>query len=287
MKHAIPSDHAIPPALRDLFEAKLATGDIELPLLPDTAARVLAASDEEETDAREIAELIQRDQSLAAHVMRVANSAAYGGLEQIVSLQQAVSRLGMSAVAEIALAVSMRGRVFRVPGYQSHIRTMWQHSAMAGVYAKEVARTRRFNVEGAFLCGLMHDVGRPVVMMAFLDVLKAVTDKPAPFRLLEAAMEHYHELVGGQLAEQWDLPPWVRSSIQYHHDYTAAVSHHEDVRSTYLADLLAKWALEDGTTPDDFDFNLPVLADLGLYRDDVEELLGRRGEVLDIAESFL
>ena len=165
----------LPDKLRDLFEQYVAAGRLELPFLPTTATQVLGACNEGSCDARELSELIQTDQSLAGHVLRIANSAAYAPLEPIVSLQQATSRLGMQTMCEIALAVSMKGRVFKVPGYQTKVRAMWVHSAMAGCYAKEIARKIRHNVEGAFLCGLLHDVGKPVVMQGFLDILKDMT----------------------------------------------------------------------------------------------------------------
>jgi HD-like signal output (HDOD) protein len=286
VKDTQPSTSTLPRALQDLFEAKLVTGQIELPFLPETTSQILASCGSEDSDPRQVAELIQRDQSLAAHVLHISNSAAYAPKEPIVSLQQAVSRLGLDTVRDIAVAVSLKGRVFRAPGYQTVIRAMWQHSAVAGCYAKEIARLRRFNVEGAFSCGLMHDVGKPMVMLAFLDLLKGLTQRPPPFKLLEAAMEQFHPHVGGMLVDQWGLPPWIKASILHHGDYTLAQDYREDVMSTHLADELTKWALATELIDDDFDFEMPVLGDLNLYRDEVEQLLQRRSQVLDIAEAF-
>ena len=278
---------ALPTPLRTLFEARVETGSIELPFLPDTPAQVLAACNEEQCDAKRLADLIQRDQALAGHVLRVSNSAAYAPKEPIVSLQQAVSRLGMGTICEIALAVSMKGRVFRVPGYQVKIREMWMHSAMASCYAKEIARIRRHNVESAFMGGLLHDVGRPIVMQGFLDVLKGLTDQKAPVKLLESCMDLFHERVGAKLVEHWSLPPWVRSSIEHHHDYDKAEDYHTEAMTAHLADHLAHWAADEDLTEEDFDADLPVLSDLNIYADELEELLRRRGEVLEVAEAFL
>ena len=286
MKFSLPTVPPLPQILRDLFEAKLAAGAIELPFLPDTASKVLEASNAEESDARSVAELIQRDQALATHVLHVANSAAYAPKEPIVSLQQAISRLGFGVVCDITIAVSVKGRVFRIPGYQVKVRAMWQHSAMTGVYAKEIARLRRFNVEGAFSCGLIHDVGKPVVMQGFLDILGEMTTKKVPIKLLESAMDAYHGLVGGALVEQWSLPPWIKASIVHHHDYQNATEFNEDVMCTHLADLLAHWAISEELTDDDFDHDLPVLRELNLYRDEIEHLLQLRHDVLDVAEAF-
>ena len=111
-----------------MLQQKINT-DLELPFLPETAAEVVASCNSGDCDARELAELLQRDQSLASHVLRVANSAAYAPKEAIVSLQQATSRLGVATICEIAIAVSLHGNVFRVPGHKVRVRELWIHSA--------------------------------------------------------------------------------------------------------------------------------------------------------------
>lgn len=277
----------LPPPLQTLFEARIETGEFELPFLPDTPAQVLAASNDDDCDARVLADLVQRDQALAGHVLHVANSSAYAPQEPIVSLQQAVSRLGLGTVAEIALAVSIKGKVFRVPGYQVKIREMWMHSAMTAAYAKEIARLRRHNVESAFMGGLLHDVGKPIVLQAFLDTLKELTQKKAPMKLLESCMLQFHERVGGQLVAHWELPDWMRASAEHHHEYELAEEFQQEAMTTHLADRLAHWAADEEATAADFDRDLPVISDLNIYGDEVEELLQRRGDVLEVAEAFL
>ena len=218
--------------------------------------------------------------------MRLSNSVAYAPVEPIVSLQQAVSRLGMGMIGEMTMAAAMKGRVFRVPGYQVKIREMWQHSAIAGAYSKEIARLRRLNVEGAALGGLMHDVGKPIVMIAFLDALSDLTEKKPPIRLLEAAMAAFHEEVGATLIDQWNLPRWVYASILHHHEYQEADEFGDEVATVHLADRLAHWAFDEDRTAEDFDTDLPVLSDLNIYEDELDVLLQLRGKMMEIAETF-
>jgi putative nucleotidyltransferase with HDIG domain len=278
---------ALPAPLRALLERRFADEGLELPLLPDTAAQVLSLCNEETCDARSLAALIERDQSLAGHVLRVSNSAAWAPKEPIVSLQQAVSRLGTSNLCEIAIAVSLEGRVFRVPGHQVRIREMWMHSAAAAVYAKEVARRLRRNVESAFLCGLLHDVGKPIVLQVLLDSVRTKTDAPVPAPLLEAAMDEFHAEVGARMALRWSLPAWAARAIAGHHDYASQEEHREEAMVAHLADLLSHWALDSKLREDDFERELPVLDDLGLYEEDLDALLEKRGGVLEVAEAFL
>ncbi len=280
-------DRALPQKLRDLLEARLASDGLNLPFLPGAASRVMAACNDERCDGRSLAELISRDQSLASHVLRVANSAAYAPKEPIVSLQQAVSRLGMSTVCEIAVAVSLKGRIFRVPGQQVKIRQMWMHSAASAVYAREVARLLRANVEGAFLCGLLHDVGRPMVMQFVLDILVELGEHVAPEVVLDAAMDEFHERVGALMVRRWKLAEWMAEAIGNHHHYEAAGEHKREAMITCLADIVTHWALAQDEKQQDFPEDHPVIAELGFYADDVDNLLGMRGRVLELMEVFL
>ncbi len=280
-----PAKFKLPDPVRSLLERKIQS-ELDLPFLPDTSAQVLSLCNDEHCNAQKLSELIQRDQSLASHVLRVANSAAYAPKEPIVSLQQAVSRLGLGTICEISVAVSFRGRVFEVPGFQMRVREMWMHSATSGVYAKEVARLLRRNVEGSFLCGLLHDVGRPIVLQMLLDQARKRTQKPVPAGILEAAMNEFHERVGAMVSERWKLAPWMAQVVGHHHDPALATQYREEAFITHLADLLSHWAL-GAAAAEEFQAEAPLLSNLNLYRKDLEELLKMRGRVLEVAEAFL
>ena len=148
--------------LRQQLVERVSQRRLELPMLPQTATDVLSLCNDSSCDTARLSSLIQRDQALAAHTLHIANSAAYAPREPIVSLQQAIGRLGFKTMCDIAVAVAMRSKVFVLKGHEERLRAMWLHSAMSGTWAKEIARACRRNVEGAFLCGLLHDIGQPV-----------------------------------------------------------------------------------------------------------------------------
>lgn len=276
----------LPSPVREAFQARIA-GELELPLFPETAARVMAACRDENFDLQKLADLITHDQSLAVHLLRVANSAAYAPREPIVSLQQALSRLGVTTVSEIVIAVSLKGRVFAVPGYQTRIRALWMHSAAAAAYAKEVATLLRRGVESAFLCGLLHDVGMPIAMQVLCDLVREKGSSPVPPPTMEAAMMEFHRELGTRIAQSWRLGPWIASVIRFHHDPLKAVTHQHEVLITSLADELAYWALDDTRGKDAFSAKLPQIAALNLSEQHLEALLAKRGRILEITEAFL
>ncbi len=271
-------------SLHDELVRRIDSGALELPILSDTAAKVMTLCSEASCDARRLAELIQRDQALAGHVLRVANSAAYAPSEPIVSLQQAVSRMGLSVMRDISLAIAVKGKVFSVPGFEAELRELWLHSASAGAWAKEIARLRRRNVEGAFLAGLMHDIGKPVVLQAALDVYREA-QRPADAKALRTWLDEHHTRVGSALLEHWSMPDWMQAATLWHHDPESAPEESlETAAMVCLADHLSHWSLGDGKSSEDAIRSLGVLAPLSLYADDLDELFGRRDQVSAVSK---
>jgi len=282
-----PNPPLLPAKVRILLEQRLSGNDLELPVLSDTAMQVLAIADEENVDAKTLADILQRDQALASHVLRVSNSAAYAPKEPIVSLQQAISRMGFPTVREIAVSVAVRAKVFDVPGHRVRVRQLWMHSAATAVFAREVARLRRQNVEAGFLCGLLHDVGKPMVAQVLADEAQKHTDRPIPPVILEAAMDAFHVELGSRMVRHWKLPAWVVGAIEGHHDFRTKGEHADLARLTNLADELSHWALTEGYNQDDFPAELPIVRALGMYADDLVKLLDMRGPVIEVVEAFL
>jgi putative nucleotidyltransferase with HDIG domain len=274
-------------ALRAAVAHRLATGELTLPLLPRVASQVVTLVGSAKADANRLAELIHRDPALAGQVLRIANSPAYMPRMPIVSLQQAVSRLGLNAVTEIAFAASVQSGVFRVPGYESVLNQLWRHALASGAFAKEIARVRRLNVESAFLCGLLHSVGKPTLLQLVTDVAQSRASRVGPI-LLVALLDELHTLVGVRIAEQWCLPKPVVAAIEHFVDYAKAGAFRQEAMITFLADRLATHALEPTHFSGDDGFrDTPAIADLNLYPDDVTGLLARRDKVLELVSAMV
>lgn len=276
------------PALHEAIEQKLADGELELPMLPQVASEILAEGSADTTDVRRLSDLLHRDQALAGHVLRVANSAAYAGDVRIQSIQQALIRIGMVQMREIVVTVALHGKIFRSATHADLVADLWRHSTVAGLYGKEIARQVRSNVESAFVCGLLHDVGKPVVLGIVLDVSTA-TSQPATREACLLALDTFHTRVGRLLAERWQLPEPVVEAIAGHHEAEFVPSVTPSVQMTALADLLAYAAVK---SDEEFEAEKrmleghPLYAALNLYPDDVAALFAKRAVVLQQAESL-
>ena len=273
------------PRFHAWLEHQLAS-DLELPLLPDVAARIVAMCDDDDTEARDVQCALEQDPSLASNFLRIANSAMYASRDPIVSLKQAVSRLGLIATRGIALSASVRGRVFQVPGHEASVRAIWQHSVVAAAFAREIARSLRSNVEGAFLCALLHDVGRPIVLQAALAAPESVMRKPIPAALLASAMDDLHAVVGGRAIRAWKLADWTAAAVEHHHRPERAAPFEDEARVTRLADLMAHWAIDGDARFEAFPMGDPVVAELELYREQIDALLALRPAVLETAQAL-
>jgi len=258
---------------------------IDLPVLPQVAGKVMALANDPSADAARLSALIHQDQALAAHVLRIANSPAYMPRTPIASLQHAVAMLGMNQLSEIAVTISLKSGAVNIPGHEAEVRQLWRHALASGAYAKEIARMRRYNVESAYLCGLLHTVGKPVV-------LKTVTAIASEMHLsLESAaivslLDGYHSRVGSLIAHEWALPPQVATSIIYYGIYEQAPAHRQEAMMTSLADRLATYILE----PDSFDDSTlrehGVFADLNFYPNDIDALLSLKAQVLNLVDTM-
>lgn len=279
-----PAQTVLSTSLCTHLEARIASGTLELPMLPHVASQVLALSASDDANARSLAELLHRDQAIAAHVLRVANSPLYRPRVPLVSLQQAISRLGLATLRDIVVAVSMQSRMFNVPHYATEARTLWQHAIYTAAYAREIARRCRRNVEGAFLGGLLHDVSKPVLLLALAD-LQAQVQEPIPPLVVTTAMDAYHTQVGALLAATWALPQAVCESMVYHHDPSAAPAYPEAALITCLADRVAYALVQPDSTLAHLRHD-PLWAQLNLYPDDVEALLGESQAIVHFAEAI-
>lgn len=254
---------------------------LELPTMPASAARVLAMCQDGSVDAAQLSEVIHQDPAIASNVLRVANSASYVGHQPCSSLQQAVSRLGLQLVTEVATAASMGARLTAGGARSELAADLWRHSVTTAFYTKEIARSRRRNVETAFLCGLLHDVGKAVLLASL-----TADDLRAPSEELCAALDEHHVAAGLELAEEWGLPEPVVASIRWHHAPESAVLHGDVAMTVCLADLLSHLASPGGLTaaPTEADLRChDVLVGLNLYPDEVDRLLGLRDRAVEFA----
>ncbi len=269
---------------RSFLVERIEQGSLKLPLLPRAASQVMSIISDPKADAARLSALIHQDQTLAGHLLRIANSPAYMPRSPIVSLQQAIAWLGLDVLSEIAFTISIQQGVFRADGYTEAIKHLLRHALITALVAREIARQRRHNVESAFLCGLLHAIGKPVVLHVLSDVQKDWRTK-LEWEPVERLMQEFHIPVGVMIADKWSLPAQVREAITYYADYSHAPTS-KPALITALASRLATHLMDPTATDEESVRNHPVVRDLNLYPEDVAKLLEQGSTILDTAESM-
>jgi putative nucleotidyltransferase with HDIG domain len=243
----------------------------------------MALSTSDDSDSRQLADVIRRDAAMSAHILRLANSPLFRPRTPIVSLQQALSRLGMTQVRQVAFAIACKQRVFRARGYQSEVYGSFQHSFAAALAAQEIARSKRWNVEEAFLAGLLHDVGRPVLLQAIVDVVGP--ERSLPRNAVLAAVADLHAGVGGMLAEKWGLPARIGDAITFHHQpLSSRIAPQLTVLVSFAEDLHSAMSTGDADAVQTLSEH-PLVAHLNLYPDELSALVSRRKDFVETLQA--
>lgn len=262
---------------------------IELPLLPEVAGKVVQLTQDPDSDAAELAHLIEGDVTLASHVMRIANSAAYSPNTSIVSLQQAITRLGMKLISEIALAASVNSTLFDAPEYIEHIKSILKFSLASGLWSKEVARSCRKNVEVAFIGGLLHDIGRPIVIQSVSKITKKL-GCDIPLKSVMNLEDKYQRNLGEKAVTEWKMPKAIIEVVKFFDDYSVEHDSQFQTMIAFAGKVIAShvvpaaqgcycMSLEDVRAH-------PIFAELNIYSDELDTILAKKDRVLQALEAM-
>ncbi len=177
-----------------------------LPSLPDLALRIRRAIEDEVSDARTVARLVESDPAMAAKLLKAANSAMYGGLTAVESCPAAVVRLGMQTTKHLVLSFALK-EVFKAssPMIQKRMQVLWKHSSQVAALCFVLSREARLPPEESLLIGLVHDVGA----IAVLNYIERFPDLAENEAGLEDTIERMRGELGAMILRKWAFPPAV------------------------------------------------------------------------------
>jgi diguanylate cyclase (GGDEF)-like protein len=250
----------------------------ELPTLPIIASKLLTLTAREDTTLTDIANLISQDIALSAKVLRVANSSFYSFPQQIASINQAVSILGINAVRSLVLSFSFLSMGGRHKNSLFDFEQFWEHSMVEAAAAKLILeQVANANTEEAFTCGLLQNIGQLIFAATLREEYNQVLQKKQEGHktnkdtdedeLEQEIIGISHSAVGYEVTKVWGLPESLRLTIKYHHQPSAYkennLQNKQNIRAVYLAHLLAKIFYSD--TPEVYH---------KLFRSEAKQLLG-------------
>jgi len=192
-----------------------------------------------------VAEIIGRDETLAAQCLRMANSPLFSRSPGCATLRGAVRTLGIARVREVAVSCGMM-RVFSYSKVALNPLVLWQHSLASAIVARKLARSVGFgDPDKAYLAGLMHDIGYIVNLVVLPQQTQAVLEKALHNGIFAGEVE-YRELgfthcqSGEILGRQWRLSDGLVEVILCHHDPHVASINPALVGIVALSDRLCR-----------------------------------------------
>ena len=194
----------------------------DLPTLPTVAQEMLSNLDDDNTNLDVICEKVALDQSLTAKMLRLANSSYYGANSKVVTLQQAVGLLGLKNVKELILMASIESSFPTSHCLNFDAKAFWRHSVATAISAELISRTLKMKHDFAFTAGLLHDIGRLVLVTRFPNDYQQVLAyrEQEDCSLLDAeraVMGIDHVVVGWLLAKEWEFSDAIQDAIRGHH----------------------------------------------------------------------
>jgi putative nucleotidyltransferase with HDIG domain len=241
---------------------------VGFPVLPSAVAEVMALANSPEANFREVDRVVRQDPVIAARVLSVANSPLYRPPNPITSLRVALLRLGWSILREILMQAVAEAHLFR-NGPRRELASARLHAIVLAHVHRHVASVVGFDSEHAFVCGLLHDLGRPLTLSLLSDA-KAPKLDPAQRTVLVDAL---HCTIGARVAEAWGLPDVVIRVCRDHHaDVGGSAASMNGVSTIAICEaLVAAGGFASAPQPDPEACELQ-LARLGLPAHELESL---------------
>ena len=217
----------------------------DLPPLPSSLERLLAVVQSQVTTPEELENIIHYDQSLTARVLRVANGAYYGNRGKVTTISRAIALMGFDQVKSVCLLALLLQAFEHGPTLSAAEReSLWKHAFCTARLAGRMVERRPWATrEKAYLFGLLHDLGKLVMLIYFQDYYLALQDlareKKVSFRCMELQFGLTHTRLGRWVAVKWGFPEVFQNVMEFHHTPWESSSHRPEVKLIALADILA------------------------------------------------
>lgn len=202
-----------------ILEKRIAENQLNLPPPPSVATKTMSVLRDPGFSPKDASSLIERDSVIAARVVRAANQVQNGSTDRARSLPQALTRLGTDRLRAV-LTEASANRLFesRDQRIVDATRGLWEHAVGVAMLSRDVAALCGVaETEAAYLAGLLHDIGKPVVAWLLLEAEKSVvgtrTNVWIDPEVWVEVINRVHRPVGIALGQKWGLPETVTAAI--------------------------------------------------------------------------
>lgn len=247
------------------------SADTVIPMLPAMASHVVDLALDPEVSATRITGVVSKDPVLATRVIQLANSAFSAPATEISSIGEAVVRMGTGPVRNVVTAACLSSLAADPRIYGRHGRNHIDHSIGTAYLAWLIADRAGEAPDEAFLYGLLHDIGKLVILKLARDCEHYSVETPSEEEMTRV-LEEMHPAIGGYVLEQWGMPRRLHDPIVWHHDPDGAQTRSDAAAVAYVANRLAhKYGF--GCEPETADLLAdPVFKRIGMDARSIEKL---------------
>ena len=255
-----------------------------LPIMSEVSQSLVRTLNDPDATASQIETIISKDPALTANLLRMANSAQFGLSRQVLSLDHAITMLGMSRIRSLALSTSISTAFPTVPGLDR--KAFWRYCMACAGYAQWLAGGAGLDPQQAWLSGMMLRLGELLIGQRAPESLAEIEAQPTPARV---RWEREHQLFGfdevqvtAVLARHWNFPEAIVNGLQSASSPMTADVFDKLSGVVHLAALLAD---DPSPTPDLVsELPLPVIQALDLDRHWMVARFPRADSFVDVTD---
>lgn len=242
------------------------SGEVVLPPLPEVAHCVIELlSDFTKADYRTIADVLRSDPAITAALLRMANSAFFGGLQPISDPGQAMARLGVKRVVSLVTTLATKGQFETADAFKTDLlRGLWTHAVGSALAARRLAGLTGGDAEESYLAGLLHDIGELLALKAMDHLSQSRPEvELSPF-IMREVLQACHAELGHRVLTDWHLPPSICQAVLVHHDDSGTIRDGLAVRVQAADTITRKIGAHPEPDPNLVLEDLPAIERLGL-----------------------
>lgn len=207
-------------SLIDIIKDHMATGDIKLPVLSQSAEKLQIEITKDDPDMKKVENYIKMDPALTSEVLKYANSSYYKGIGTVDTIKEASMRIGISELANIVMLVLHRDNFSSADPYiNTYLENLWKHSLSSAIGSQWLAKYLSLEdiASTAFIAGMLHDMGKMFLLTAVEDIKQIDNEFNPPAFLIEKMIAGLHSEQGYELLQQWNLPETYCIIARDHH----------------------------------------------------------------------
>lgn len=206
----------------EIIDEYVESDRVTLPPFDKTALRIQMEVQKKDAQLSKIEKLIIVDPAVSSQILKLANSAFFRGLSKVMTVRDAVVRLGIDEITRIVLILTQKELYNTKDSFIRNYRnTLWQHALVCALSSQWVAREAGYEefIQEVFFASLMHDIGK-LFLITVIEKIQASNEVPfipSP-AIIHEIIRTQHAEQGFRLMKKWNIPEKYCQVAKEHHD---------------------------------------------------------------------